>query len=108
MSSFARTRFLLSSRREEVRLEDFLFKSLGSFTLVRPLSRGATHEAFVRPSPRGANSVSSGRFDQRVTLPFSVEANGAQAKLTNGVLEVRLPRLESDKPRKIAINGQDQ
>jgi len=36
-----------------------------------------------------------------------VEANGAQAHLTNGVLEVRLPRPESDKPRKIAINGQD-
>ena len=50
----------------------------------------------------------TGRFDQRITLPFSVEANGAQAHLTNGVLEVRLPRLESDKPRKIAINGQDQ
>lgn len=49
----------------------------------------------------------TGRFDQRVALPFSVEANGAQAKLINGVLEVRLPRLESDKPRKIAINGQD-
>ena len=50
----------------------------------------------------------TGRFDQRITLPFSVEANGAQAHLTNGVLEVRLLRPESDKPRKIAINGQDQ
>ena len=50
----------------------------------------------------------TGRFDQRITLPFPVEANGAQAHLTNGVLEVRLPRPESDKPRKIAINRQEQ
>ena len=28
----------------------------------------------------------TGRFDQRITLPFPVEANGAQAHLTNGVL----------------------
>ena len=33
----------------------------------------------------------TGRFDQRVTLPFSVEANGAQAKLTNGVLKCAYP-----------------
>ena len=50
----------------------------------------------------------TGRFDQRITLPFSVEANGAQAHLTDGMLEVRLPRPESDKPRKIAINAQNQ
>lgn len=50
----------------------------------------------------------TGRFDRRVRLPFSVDANGAQASLNNGVLEVRLPRLESDKPRKIAVNAQIQ
>ena len=49
----------------------------------------------------------TGRFDQRVRLPFSVDADGAQASLNNGVLEVRLPRQESDKPRKIAINAQN-
>lgn len=49
----------------------------------------------------------TGRFDQRVRLPFSVDADGAQASLNNGVLEVRLPRQESDKPRKITISAQN-
>ncbi len=45
----------------------------------------------------------TGRFDRRVQLPFAVDAEAAQAHLTNGVLEIRLPRLEADKPRKIAV-----
>ncbi len=44
-----------------------------------------------------------GRFDRRVHLPFAVDADAAQARLTDGILEIRLPRLEADKPRKIEI-----
>ncbi len=45
----------------------------------------------------------TGRFDRRVRLPFAVDADAAQARLTDGILEIRLPRLEADKPRKIEI-----
>ncbi len=47
----------------------------------------------------------SGRFDRRVRLPFAVDASEVKASFTNGVLEVRLPRAEADKPRKIAIES---
>lgn len=46
-----------------------------------------------------------GRFRRTVELPFAVDADKVQAKLKNGILQVRLPRAESDKPRKIEIGS---
>jgi HSP20 family protein len=47
----------------------------------------------------------SGSFDRRVRLPFAVDADAVKASFTDGVLEVRLPRVEADRPRKIAIDS---
>jgi HSP20 family protein len=47
----------------------------------------------------------SGRFDRRVRLPYAVDAEKVAARFSNGVLEVKLPRVEADKPRKIAIEA---
>lgn len=44
------------------------------------------------------------RFDRTFTLPFRVDDRGIKAKFEDGVLTVRLPQAETDKPRKIAIN----
>lgn len=46
-----------------------------------------------------------GNFERTFVLPYSINAAGVQAKFANGVLRITLPRAESDKPRKIAING---
>lgn len=46
-----------------------------------------------------------GRFTRTVELPFNVEANKVKARLQNGILQVQLPRAESDKPRKIQIQA---
>lgn len=47
----------------------------------------------------------SGPFDRRIRLPFAVDANAVEARFSNGVLEVKLPRHEADKPRRIAIES---
>ena len=44
-----------------------------------------------------------GRFARRVELPFEVETDKVEAAFENGVLTVRLPRVEADKPRAIEI-----
>jgi HSP20 family molecular chaperone IbpA len=36
-------------------------------------------------------------------LPFRVDAEGVKAKFFDGVLEITLPRAESDKARKINV-----
>lgn len=46
-----------------------------------------------------------GKFRRSLELPFNVESAKVQATLRNGILQVRLPRAESDKPRKIEIEA---
>tara|TARA_B100001250_G_scaffold383420_1_gene377370 strand:- start:10594 stop:11004 length:411 start_codon:yes stop_codon:yes gene_type:complete len=43
--------------------------------------------------------------EHRVRLPFNVNVDSVEAKMDKGVLEVRLPRVESERPRKIEINN---
>jgi HSP20 family protein len=44
-----------------------------------------------------------GEFARNVQLPFRADANRVGARLSKGVLWVTLPRLESDKPKKITV-----
>lgn len=46
-----------------------------------------------------------GEFNRSIELPFQIDAGKVEAKLQNGVLEIKLPRAESDKPRKISVNA---
>jgi len=39
-----------------------------------------------------------------LTLPEGIDADGLKAKFANGVLELRIPKPEQRKPRKVAIN----
>lgn len=54
----------------------------------------------------------SGRFSRSLTLPEGVEPESIEASFENGVLEVRIPKPQERKPRRVAINvggrgGQD-
>lgn len=44
-----------------------------------------------------------GNFTRTIQLPFPVQANKAEAHLEKGVLHLRLPRAEADKPRQITV-----
>jgi HSP20 family protein len=44
-----------------------------------------------------------GSFSRTIQLPFVVDTNNAEATFANGVLLIKLPRAEADKPRKIEI-----
>lgn len=45
----------------------------------------------------------TGSFARNFTLPFEIEADQVEASFQNGLLEVRMPRVASQKPRKIQI-----
>ncbi len=47
----------------------------------------------------------TGSFMRRLRLPVDVDASKVEAKLQNGVLEIRLPKAEAAKPRKISVNA---
>lgn len=46
-----------------------------------------------------------GSFSRSLTLPQGVDPDGVTASFDRGVLEVRIPKPEQAKPRRIAING---
>ena len=49
-----------------------------------------------------------GSFSRSLTLPKGVDADGVSAAFADGVLEVRIPKPEARKPRRIAIGEQDR
>ena len=49
-----------------------------------------------------------GRFSRSLTLPKGVDPEAIAASFTDGVLEVRIPKPEQRKPRRIAINGEQR
>jgi HSP20 family protein len=51
---------------------------------------------------------SFGRFSRALTLPKGVDPESITASFTDGVLEVRIPKPEQRKPRRISINGAGQ
>jgi HSP20 family protein len=46
-----------------------------------------------------------GRFEYRVRLPEQVDPNNVEAKLTNGVLSVRVPKHEQAERRRIQVKS---
>jgi HSP20 family protein len=49
----------------------------------------------------------SGRFQRSLTLPDGVDPDSVRASFDRGVLEVRVPKPEQRKPRKVAISVGD-
>ncbi|HEV8671737.1 MAG TPA: Hsp20/alpha crystallin family protein [Candidatus Limnocylindria bacterium] len=47
----------------------------------------------------------AGKFTRAFTLPVQIDPNKVEAKFTNGVLELVLPKAENVKPRTIKINA---
>lgn len=45
-----------------------------------------------------------GAFQRTVALPASVSADGVTASYRNGVLEVKMPKLESETKRRVDVN----
>jgi HSP20 family protein len=45
-----------------------------------------------------------GAFSRSLTLPEGIDPEGIKAGFANGVLELRVPKPEERKPRKVAIN----
>lgn len=51
--------------------------------------------------------VRTGSFSRSVVLPMAVKGNDAQAKYDKGVLTITMPKEESVKPKKIAVQVSD-
>ena len=72
-------------------------------TLTVSGERRAEHEDRQRGWYRVERSF--GRFSRSLTLPEGVDADKVAASFDKGVLEVRIPKPEERKPRRIAIGA---
>jgi len=72
-------------------------------TLTISGERGAEHEQREKGWYRIERSF--GRFSRSLSLPDGVDPDGIQASFSHGVLEVRIPKPEERKPRRIAISS---
>jgi HSP20 family protein len=65
--------------------------------------RKAEHESRERGWYRVERSF--GRFSRSLTLPEGVDAGRVEAEFDKGVLQVRIPKPEERKPRRVAIKN---
>ncbi len=47
-----------------------------------------------------------GQFTKSIEMPFAIESDKVEAKYINGVLQIKLPRAEAEKPRKISVKSE--
>lgn len=64
-------------------------------------ARAETEAADVRWHRRERSTAASART---LRLPFAVDSNGVRARISNGVLQIELPRAEHDKPRRVVVD----
>ena len=59
--------------------------------------------ALVFSTPRMAGAY--GRFSRVIRLPYRVDPDRVEARMTDGVLQIELHRPDEDKPRRVRINA---
>jgi HSP20 family protein len=74
-------------------------------TLTVSGERKAEHEERDEGFHRVERSF--GAFSRSLTLPQGIDADAVTASFDRGVLEIRVPKPEQRKPRRIAIGGQE-
>jgi HSP20 family protein len=73
----------------------------GSLTISG--ERKAEHEQYERGWYRIERAF--GSFNRALTLPDGVDPDGIEASFSNGVLQLRIPKPEERKPRRIEISS---
>ena len=68
--------------------------------------RAEKKEEAVEDATHHARERYYGQYFRSVTLPYAVKEEGIAATMENGVLEIRLPKAEEVKAKKIEIKAQ--
>jgi HSP20 family protein len=84
--------------------EDDVSIEIQDNTLTIYGERKSEHEERKRGWYRVERSF--GRFSRSLTLPEGVDADAISAEFEKGVLEVRIPKPEERKPRRVAIKAE--
>jgi HSP20 family protein len=92
--------FVVVAELPGVRKEDLDVQVRGDTLRIK----GKKTVAYEAKSSVHRRERASGEFDRTLTLPAQLDAAKVAADYRDGVLTVRLPRAESERPRSVAIN----
>jgi HSP20 family protein len=88
--------YILSALVPGLKAEDLNIQILEDVVTVEGEFKADESEYLVRELPHGA-------FRRSLRLPVLLDAEKAQAKITDGVLTLRLPKAESARPKTIKV-----
>ena len=90
--------FVLSALVPGLKAEDLNVQVLDDVLRIEGEYKADESRYLVRELPHGS-------FTRTLRLPASVDADQVEAKITDGVLTLRLPKAESARPKKIKITS---
>ncbi|MDR1534812.1 MAG: Hsp20/alpha crystallin family protein [Planctomycetota bacterium] len=90
---------LLTGEVPGVKMEDLEITANGNTIIIK----GKRGEEEMENRNYLRRERNSGGFERAFELPFRLDASKVEARLGNGILELIIPRAESDKPRKITV-----
>lgn len=92
--------YVVEAELPGVRREDVVIELVGNELMITGEVKEREHKGTVRKRSRR-----TGRFEYRVSLPDQVDADRIEAKLTEGVLMVRAPKLQQARRRRIEVGS---
>ena len=88
--------YVLQALVPGLKAEDLNIQVLEDVVTIEGEFKADENEYLVRELPHGS-------FSRSLRLPVALEAGKAEAKITDGVLSLRLPKAESARPKTIKV-----
>jgi len=88
--------YTLSALVPGLKAEDLTIQILEDAVTIAGEFKADENEYLLRELPHGS-------FQRTLHLPVALEADGAEAKIKDGVLTLRLPKAETARPRTIKV-----
>lgn len=92
---------ILTSELPGIKMEDLDITVTGKEVTIK----GARKEGDGYDARYLRRERPAGEFTRSFEVPYQIDAARVEAKLSNGILRIELPRAENDKPRKIAVSA---
>jgi HSP20 family protein len=90
--------YVLSALVPGLKAEDLNIQVLEDALRIEGEYKLDENEYLLQELPRGS-------FKRTLRLPVAIDADHVEAKITNGVLTLKLPKAESARPKKISITS---
>ncbi len=88
--------FVLSALVPGLNADDLNIQVLENVVRIEGEFEASDEEYLLRELPNGS-------FQRSLRMPSEIEADKVEAKITDGVLTLRLPKAESARPKKIKV-----